>query len=296
MRFRVVCPVCGKNEATELFRKEGSTFVQCREDKLVYVNPQPDREELQGVYDTYGREIFVLPESIASTGDYPNYRRRFQDFRRTNRLLEIGAAAGGFLFLCRNDGWDTYGVELSGPSSQFAREKQGLNVTTGIIHDAGYPNDFFDIVVAWQTLEHVPNPREVVKEVWRILRPGGFFVLSVPRWNGLSIRLLKERYRYVGRDHLFYFSPRNMERMLGDVGFSKVSTKTGGFNPIVWYQDARGQTVRYKGNLFEKDQRTKSVVTRFRTDPFLKGIHRVYYNIIEALNLGDTLFAEALKE
>jgi hypothetical protein len=107
---------------------------------------------------------------------------------------------------------------------------------------------------------------------------------------------LKEKYRYVGRDHLFYFSPRNMERMIGDVGFSKVSTKTGGFNPIVWYQDARGQTVRSQGNLAEKDQRTRSVVTRFRTDPFLKGIHRVYYKIIEALNLGDTLFAEAVKE
>src|SRR4030042_3745192 len=117
MSLRGLCPVCGKNEATELFKKEGSTFVQCREDELVYVNPQPGREELQGIYDTYGRKIFVLPESIASTGDYPNYRRQFLDFRRTNRLLEIGAAAGGFLFLCRNDGGDTYGVEISGPCS-----------------------------------------------------------------------------------------------------------------------------------------------------------------------------------
>jgi hypothetical protein len=46
----------------------------------------------------------------------------------------------------------------------------------------------------------------------------------------------------------------------------------------------------------QKVQRAESVLTRFRTDPFLKAIHQVYYKIIEALNLGDTLFAEALKE
>ena len=296
MKHTIVCPVCGANKTKRLFEKQGCTFVQCLNDELVYIDPQPGREELQEVYDRYGEEYFVLPESIAASGDYPDYRRRFLNFRQTNRLLEIGAAAGGFLVHCRNDGWATYGVELSTHSSKFAREQQGLDVITGTIHDTRYPSDFFDVVVAWQTLEHVSNPREVVMEVFRILRPGGFFALSVPCWNGLSIRLLKEKYRYVGRDHLFYFSPQNMGRMLGDVGFSKVSTKTGGFNPIVWYQDIQGRTVKSERNRAQKVQRTESALTRFRTDPFLKPVHQVYYKIIEALNLGDTLFAEALKE
>lgn len=296
MSPRITCPICNKEDSVKLFKKEGRDFVQCNEDRLVYINPQPEEEELQEIYDTYGREIFVLPESIAAIWDYPDYRKRFLDFRKLNRLLEIGAAAGGFLVCCRKDGWDAYGVELSAYSSQFAREQQGLNVVTGALHDAKYSSGFFDVVVAWQTLEHVPNPREVVIEVFRILRPGGFFVLSVPCWNGLSIRLLKEKYRYVGRDHLFYFSPQNMGRMLCDVGFSRVSTRTGGFNPIVWYQDVRGQTVKSEGNRAQKVQRTEAVLTRFRTDPFLKAIHHVYYKVIEVLNLGDTLFAEALKE
>jgi len=87
-----------------------------------------------------------------------------------------------------------------------------------------------------------------------------------------------------------------MERMLRGVGFSKVVTKTGGFNPISWYQDATAKIMRSQKNLAEKVQRMNSLVIRFRTTPFLKGVHRIYYKIIEALNLGDTLFAEALKE
>ena len=296
MKHTIVCPVCGANKTKRLFKKQGCAFVQCLNDELVYIDPQPDREELQEVYDRYGEEFFVLPESIAASGDYPDYRRRFLNFRQTNRLLEIGAAAGGFLVHCRNDGWTTYGVELSTHSSKFAREQQRLDVITGTIHDASYPSNFFDVVVAWQTLEHVPNPREVITEIYRILRSGGFFVMSVPYWKGLSIRLIKKRYRYVGRDHLFYFSPQNLSKILKDIGFSKICSKTGGFNPIVCYQDMRGLPKRSEGEYTWQNKVSQVMVSQFKTNRFLKVIHKVYYNAIERLNLGDTLFAEGVKE
>ena len=296
MSKRIACPICGNNEVERLFEKQGCTFVQCLTDELVYIDPQPDREELQEVYDRYGEEFFVLPESIAASGDYPDYRRRFIDFRQTNRLLEIGTAAGAFLIRCRKDGWDTYGVELSAPSSRLAREQHGLNVITGTIHDGGYENDFFDVVVAWQTLEHVTNPREVIKEVWRILRPKGLFVLSVPCWKGISIRLLRKKYRYVGRDHLFYFSPKNMKLMLSDVGFSKIYTRTAGFNPIVFYKDIKRHMGNHEQNYTAENRMVEHVITGIRQDRFLKGIHRIYSEMITKLNIGDTLFAEALKE
>jgi 2-polyprenyl-3-methyl-5-hydroxy-6-metoxy-1,4-benzoquinol methylase len=292
---KIKCPVCNKEDTVKLFSKEGRIFVQCKEDRLVYINPQPEREELQEVYNTYGKEIFVLPESIAAIWNYPDYRKRFLDFRKTNRLLEIGAAAGGFLVWCRKDGWDTYGVELSCPSSQFARDQQGLNVTTGPLLDAKYPDNFFDVVVAWQTLEHIPNPREVVEEVWRILRPGGFWVLSVPRWKGLSTRLLGKKYRYVGRDHLFYFSRENMARMLSNVGFSNVYTRTAGFNPIVFYQDARGFRKNSSNISCQRYHSAEDLVAQWKKHCFVRFIHRIYSKTIEALDLGDTLFAEGVK-
>lgn len=191
MSYKITCPVCKKDEAMKLFEKEGWIFVQCKEDQLVYINPQPDKEELNKIYNTYGNEIFVNPEWISIHWDYPDYRKRFLAYRLTNRLLGIGVATGEFLEWCRKeDGWDTYGVELSAPSSLFAREHKGLNVVTGSLREACNPNDHFDVVVAWQTIEHIPNPREISEEVYRILRPGGFFVLSVPCWKGLSISLL----------------------------------------------------------------------------------------------------------
>jgi 2-polyprenyl-3-methyl-5-hydroxy-6-metoxy-1,4-benzoquinol methylase len=295
MKHSIVCPVCGANKTKRLFEKQGSTFVQCLNDELVYIDPQPDPEELQEVYDHYGEELFVLPESIAVSGDYPDYRKRFLNYRQTNRLLELGAAAGGFLLHCRKDGWDTYGVELSTPSSTFAREQQGLNVFTGTIHEAAFTSGSFDVIVAWQTLEHVPNPKEVVVEIFRLLRSGGFFVMSVPCWNGLSIRLLRERYRYVGRDHLFYFSSTNLVRMLMNIGFSTIRTKTGGFNPFVWYQDKFAGWGGSEGIDTGRSQRVESTVGSLRKRKWFRIVHWVYASIIGNLRLGDTLFAEALK-
>ncbi len=296
MSRKIHCPVCRKDESIKLFEKQRSTFVKCINDGLVYINPQPDQEKLQEIYDTYGRELFVLPESIAAMSDYPHYRRRFLNFRRTNRLLEIGTAAGGFLLCCQKDGWDTYGVELSTPSSEFARKQYGLNVISGTIHDAGYRSNFFDIVVAWQTMEHIPNPRQVIIEVYRVLRPGGFFVLSVPCWEGLSIRLLKDRYRYVGRDHLFYFSRQNLRQMLSDIGFSHITSKTRGFNPIVCIEDGIGLTKKWRAREIGRDPISNVVQEQFQIHKPLKAVHKVYCNLIERLNLGDTLFAEGIKE
>ena len=87
MSRTVICPICGNNNIVRLFEKQGCTFVQCAYDKLVYINPQPDKEELQEIYDTYGKEFYVLPKSIATTGHYPDYRRRFLGFSTDQSII-----------------------------------------------------------------------------------------------------------------------------------------------------------------------------------------------------------------
>ena len=59
MSRKVDCPVCKKDETIKLFGKQGCTFVQCTNDGLAYIHPQPGPKKLQEVYDTYGREFFL---------------------------------------------------------------------------------------------------------------------------------------------------------------------------------------------------------------------------------------------
>lgn len=283
------------------------TFVKCPIDNLVFANPQPSRVFLQELYDVYGEEYMVTAGRIDTTETHPEYRRRFLDFRKTNRILEVGAAAGSFLSLLREDGWEPHGVEISKASSEYARKQMGLNVLTGTLPEVGYPADFFDVAVAWATIEHVANPDEVLREIRRVLRPGGLLALSVPHWGGLSIRLIGKKYRYICKEHLFYFGRKNLAALLHQVGFSRVHTTTAGVDLIELFQDAFGHTkTLIEKNRLPSERTEAASLLRTREEARRKVLSirflpvRTMYRFIrwsvERVHLGDALYAEAIKE
>ena len=51
-------------------------------------------------------------------------------------------------------------------------------------------NDFFDAVSAWQVIEHLENPHHFIREVNRVLKPGGIFFLSTPNIFNIFNRLI----------------------------------------------------------------------------------------------------------
>jgi 2-polyprenyl-3-methyl-5-hydroxy-6-metoxy-1,4-benzoquinol methylase len=63
----------------------------------------------------------------------------------------------------------------------------------GEIEDAGFDDDRFDVVVLSEVVEHLTDPRTLLNEVHRILRPGGLLWATTPNGSGLSWRLLGER-------------------------------------------------------------------------------------------------------
>lgn len=302
----IACPVCLGTESKPFFEKEGVTFVRCPKDALVFANPQPSIAYLQELYDVYGEEYMVTAGRIDTTETHPEYRRRFLDFRKTNRILEVGAAAGSFLSLLRDDGWEPYGVELSRASSEYARKNMSLNVLTGTLKEARYPSDFFDVAIAWATIEHVPDPDTVLQEVWRVLRPGGFFVMSVPHWNGLSIRLIGKKYRYICKEHLFYFGKKNLATLLNRIGFTGIRTTNVGVDIIELLQDAFGHTKSLleksrlpserteAGSLLRTREETRQRALSLRFLP-VRTMYRVFRRCVEFMDMGDALYAEAIK-
>lgn len=304
----VKCPVCGGSQQQKVFDKGGYAFVRCPKDRMLFICPQPDPEELRARYDRYGEEIFVREaQSDRAPQGRTYFHQKFLCFRKTNRLLELGAATGEFLRGCRADGWETYGVELSRSSARFARERYGLDVRAGTIHEARFPTAFFDVAVAFATLEHVPDPREVAAEIKRVLRPGGYFLLTVPHVNGLSIRLLGRRHRYVGGDHLYYFSGPNLRQMLESVGFHHVCYRSRRFDPVAFWQDLTGRTEKLFRAFREKRGPKSASFRAFEeeardrafgrlTRPGRRAAElllRAFDRALEALNLGDVLYGEA---
>ncbi len=104
------------------------------------------------------------------------------------RVLEIGSGKGAFLKKLAHGGFQASGLELNPEAAQACRE-EGLDVRVELLNDfaASHPGGY-DAVCSFQVLEHVEDPRGLVEDCCRVLRPGGLLILGVPDDQGLGGR------------------------------------------------------------------------------------------------------------
>lgn len=150
------------------------------------------------------------------------------------RLLDIGAHAGRFLRLAREQGWDAEGLELNPKTAAYAAKASGAVVHQVNIY-AFRTSLRFDAVTLTDVLEHIPRPREVLARAAELLTPNGWIAVKVP--NGYAQRV-KERLRGVLRPgyrptladnlvHVNHFSAGSLRRALEGSGFRDVTVLPG---------------------------------------------------------------------
>jgi SAM-dependent methyltransferase len=141
----------------------------------------------------------------------------------TGLVLDVGCATGNFLAGMRELGWETIGVEPSPHAASYAREVQGLDVHQGTLADAALPAEHVDVVTMWHVLEHVYDPKASLAEAARVLRPGGWIVITVPHLESWEARCFG-RY-WLGLDfprHLYLFSRPVLRRYLAEASLAVV--------------------------------------------------------------------------
>lgn len=103
--------------------------------------------------------------------------------REGAKVLDAGCGVGnllGYLKEARNA--DVYGVDISSRGIGTA-SKKGIQGAVGCLPDLPLADNCMDVVIATEVLEHLSAPRKAVREMVRILRPGGLLILSVPDDN-----------------------------------------------------------------------------------------------------------------
>ena len=140
-------------------------------------------------------------------------------FEKPGSMLDIGCGAGLFISEMRDKGWNVHGVELDSQAAALGR-RQGLDIFPGTLSDAHFPAANFDYVRSNHSFEHIHNPREVLREIHRIIRPDGRLFIGVPNLAGLMPRMWGTYWWYLGAPvHTFGYTPASLSRLLAEEGF-----------------------------------------------------------------------------
>jgi SAM-dependent methyltransferase len=129
------------------------------------------------------------------------------------RLLDVGAGSGKLVRFLRGHGIDAHGIEPS--RALFDRFLAGDAAFTCATLDelrASTPQTF-DIVTAFDVIEHVPDPRGFLRGVSALLEPGGTFFASTPDVDSLAARAFGRRWHFYYAYHLSYLGPRTIARI-----------------------------------------------------------------------------------
>lgn len=294
-----VCPVCDSSLADHelLFTKQGVQFWRCGRCGLEFVNPRPSAEWLTTHYNFYGTHLFLDERRLKSDFQAARFDVEWELIAdRRGRLLDVGCSTGAFVKLALESGFDAEGIDLSEPATSYGRNQLGLRLRCGDFTAEALPAASYDIVTLWATLEHLPDPGAFVAEAHRVLRPSGMLALTVPNHHSATQRLLGRRNRYVGVDHLNYFTGRSLSRLVERHGFRAEMVRTRKLNPYTLYQDLRrnlseGASV---GEVIADQSVTSTLKNRALFAP-LRTVHSFTERAVGCFGLGDLLLLRASK-
>ena len=242
------CPICNSGSPRLLGRRGGrahrlglgvtSSIFQCRGCGLIFPNPMPVPSGI-GAHYADAEEYFIEHSFDEKLAGYDRVLDTLEELgMESGRLLDIGAGRGELLRVALRRGWSAVGLEPASDFARVARRYSGAEIIEAKLEEHRFAEHSFDAVMLGAVLEHVFNPVELLREINRVLRPGGMLWLDVPNEAGMFYRLGNIFQRLRGRDwvvnlsptfppyHVFGFTPTALGRLLQRTGFELRKLKT----------------------------------------------------------------------
>ena len=162
--------------------------------------------------------------------DYVKYEGLFENMfrKRVNLIssyhprggicLEIGCSTGTMLDILKEKGCETWGIEPSGSADRA--EQKGHRVIKNVFEKAIFPKDYFNLIILNHTLEHMDNPKLILKKINTLLKDRGIVFIDVPNFGSLSSKLLGKKWPYLlPLEHKSQFTKESLTKLLKDNGF-----------------------------------------------------------------------------
>lgn len=277
------CTICESAEIQPLLDYQEAYLHRCDSCNFVFSTELPDVKELARVYDDeFVRTTYLSPITVKR---YEALLDEFEPFRKTNRLLDVGAGAGFFLAIAQQRGWEVVGTEISTACVNEGQEQQ-IDLRLGELASIEFPADYFDVIVCIETLEHLSNPKETVNEMHRILRTGGMAYITTPNFNAILRYRLKAAYDVICYPiHLCYFTRKTLKKLFNESRFSVQKITATGYS-ITRKRTSKGISQQDYVSETSDDELLRH---RLEHNSFLNILKTCANSLLNLLGIGDNL-------
>lgn len=235
----VNCPACGVENTNVEMKKNGFTYLECKNCSMLYISPRPTEEILSEfypqskLYEVFNTHIFPQSADVRREKIFrPRVKKiiSYCEQYNVNRdsILEIGS---GFGFLLEeladaNAFKRIVGTEATDSLYDSIKEKK-YELYNGLLDSINF-EETFNFIASFEVIEHVFNPKQFLNKINSILDKEGIIMLSFPNYDGFDIGILREEASAIDHEHLNYFNEKSISILLESTGFNLLDIHTPG--------------------------------------------------------------------
>ena len=246
----VPCPACAGTHGTFIFRKYELEFRRCGNCGTLFMSPRPSQTVLADYYKNaesyafWAEKIFPASEASRRKKIHEPWYAKIREYCTRyqvplGKLVEVGAGFGTFCGVAKdaNEFGRLLAVEPTPGLAEHCRSR-GLDVIEEPIEALSNIAIDADVVVSFEVIEHIFDPKAFVTTLRRILKPGGLLVLSCPNGEGFDIAMLGAASLAVDAEHINLFNPNSLAHLLRESGFEVLESTTPGRLDAEFVRDA----------------------------------------------------------
>jgi 2-polyprenyl-3-methyl-5-hydroxy-6-metoxy-1,4-benzoquinol methylase len=205
------CAICGSDRITLLFVKRGVEYRACRQCGFRFSLPDVNPNLTNTINDFEAAYLRYLEPDRSDAANFASLIAWMERFRplRGARVLDVGAGSGKLVRHFLKYGAAAEGIEPS--RALFERFLTGDPAfTCGMVDSVRSSGRRFDVITAFDVIEHVEQPSQFLADIATLLEPGGLFFVSTPDAASIMARAFGKHWHFYSSYHLSYFSPRTL--------------------------------------------------------------------------------------
>jgi len=220
------CTICKSTRTRLLCRKDGAWYYVCPDCRVIFQHPGPSPDSMISYADTE-YEAGVYRDYIdAREMKLEHFRRRLERVLphvRKGRLLDIGCSCGFFMEVAAANGFEVEGLEFSRAAIAAADPAIRPHIFCSSV-DEFESTRSYDLITAFDLIEHVPQPKDFLRKVRRLLAPGGWLAIATPDAGHFLRYVMGSSWPMLQpMQHLTIFSRQAMRLAMEETGFSEIS-------------------------------------------------------------------------